>query len=135
MSRLRAAGNWSPTWCRRKDAFSIRTIFAPGCSTTCPLDRREEGLSGPRASPRLARPQQIPLSYAQERLWFLHRLEGASATYNIPLALRLEGELNVAAMQAAWVDVVERHESLRTIFPEHEGTPHQQILRSDEVPP
>ena len=76
----------------------------------------------------LARPAEIPLSYAQRRLWFLDRLEGSSATYTIPLALRVRGVLDRPALEAALGDLVERHESLRTIFPDTLGVPRQVIL-------
>src|SRR5687767_15967976 len=68
-----------------------------------------------------------PLSFAQERLWFLDRLEPGSATYNIPAARRLGGALDESALERSLSEIVRRHEALRTVFAEVDGAPVQVI--------
>ncbi|MFB7620114.1 amino acid adenylation domain-containing protein, partial [Kitasatospora sp. NPDC056181] len=80
----------------------------------------------------MPRPEFTPLSYAQQRLWFLRELEGPSATYTAATALRLTGGLDRPALAAALRDVVDRHEALRTVFAAVDGQPHQHVLPTEE---
>ncbi|MDM7491553.1 amino acid adenylation domain-containing protein, partial [Rhodococcus sp. CSLK01-03] len=79
------------------------------------------------------RPDPIPLSLAQQRMWFLNRFDPASAANNIPVALRVRGALDVDALRRALADVVGRHEVLRTVYPEHDGIGSQLILPPEEA--
>ncbi|MFC8529663.1 amino acid adenylation domain-containing protein [Nocardia sp. NPDC057227] len=79
------------------------------------------------------RPARIPLSPAQQRMWFLNRFGTAATAYNIPFALRLTGELDTGALAAAVTDVLARHEALRTRYPVVDGEPVQEILPVGDV--
>src|SRR5262249_21498720 len=106
--------------------LAVRTLFeAPSVSQLGPRLRT----SGKRRMPlrQGPRPEMLPLSYAQKRLWFLNRLRRTSTEYNMSEALRLRGELDVEALRRAINTIVERHESLRTRFEEVDGEPAQVI--------
>ncbi|WKX69504.1 condensation domain-containing protein [Streptomyces sp. XD-27] len=112
----------------------VRALFeAPSAASLARrLDGADRARSAPTARPR---PEEVPLSFAQRRLWVLDQVEGGGVTYNVPLALRLDGPLDAEAMSAAVVDVVARHESLRTVFPAVDGVPRQDIRPADQAVP
>jgi amino acid adenylation domain-containing protein len=89
----------------------------------------EEGIDLPQArggiTPRAGGDGLAPLSFAQQRLWFLHQLDPANPVYNLPTAVRLTGRLDAAALAATIAEVVRRHEALRTTFSTEGGTPVQ----------
>ncbi|MFI7217028.1 amino acid adenylation domain-containing protein [Micromonospora maritima] len=95
--------------------LTVRDVFeAP---TPAGLARRRPTGTDPRPPLRSApRPAVLPMSFAQRRLWFLDRLEGGGATYNMPLALRFPAPPDPAALDAAWRDLLRRHEVLRTVY-------------------
>ncbi|MFE5890195.1 amino acid adenylation domain-containing protein [Streptomyces sp. NPDC056462] len=97
--------------------------------TASGLLARIDAASGARAPlVRTARPERVPLSHGQRRLWVLNQLDTGSAVYNMPTALRLSGELDLRALRAALADLVARHEVLRTVLPQADGEPYQRIL-------
>ncbi len=96
-------------------------------------DPAAEPLPAPVALPRPL-PEAPPLSFAQQRLWFLDRLLAGGAQYNLPAALRLAGPLRPAALAAALSGVAARHEALRTVYPEAAGEPVQRVLPAAPVP-
>ena len=91
----------------------------------------EAGTVSAAAIPELLpvrRQQPLPLSFAQQRLWFLDQLEPGNPFYNLPTAARLKGLLDIDALRWSLNEIVRRHESLRTIFPASAGQPRQEIL-------
>ncbi|MDZ7970833.1 MAG: condensation domain-containing protein, partial [Nostoc sp. DedSLP03] len=72
---------------------------------------------------RISRSQKLPLSFAQQRLWFLAKLDPNSSFYNIPAAVRLEGQLNLKALQQSFNEILRRHEALRANFQTIQGQP------------
>ncbi|WP_156371072.1 non-ribosomal peptide synthase/polyketide synthase, partial [Nocardia arizonensis] len=114
----------------------VRMLF--DASTVGALAARVESRAGDGARKALVareRPDEVPLSLAQQRMWFLNRFDTESAVNNIPVAIRLSGELDVAALQVAVIDVIDRHESLRTVFPETATGPVQVVLDAAQIVP
>ncbi|WP_143576539.1 non-ribosomal peptide synthetase, partial [Streptomyces acidiscabies] len=108
--------------------LSVRDVFdAPTPAALAAVLARAETMDA--AAPHLPaeRPERVPMSYAQRRLWFLHQLESSRSTYNMPMALRIAGDLDTAALAAALADLVARHEILRTEFAQDADGPHQTV--------
>ncbi len=115
----------------------LRTLFeAPTVALLAQRLMADQATSieGPALAP-MPRPDAIPLSSAQQRLWSLHRLEEPSLLCNVPSCWRLRGPLHTDSLEAALADLVARHESLRTVFPETGETPCQRILDAAHARP
>ncbi|MBD2521399.1 non-ribosomal peptide synthetase [Nostoc sp. FACHB-133] len=116
---------------RLKVEISLRELFAaPTIAELAPsiqqLQQQNIELSAPPILRRVEN-TEIPLSFAQQRLWFLNQLESNSALYNIPIGLRLVGTLNFAALEQSLKELIDRHEVLRTNFVTVDGKPTQII--------
>ncbi|MFE1049497.1 amino acid adenylation domain-containing protein [Streptomyces olivaceus] len=106
--------------------LALRAVF----ETPTPAGLAERLPSAEAARPPLTpaeRPERIPLSHAQRRLWLLNRLDGTDDAYNVPMALRLTGPLDLDALRTALTDLVDRHEILRTVYPDVQGVPSQAV--------
>jgi amino acid adenylation domain-containing protein len=109
----------------------IRLLFEnPTIEAVAAFIESERNSSGNKVPPplkRIDRNQPLPVSFAQQRLWFINQLEPESAAYNVPIGLRVTGELDVTALEQAFDDLIERHETLRTTFVTNNGRPEQLI--------
>jgi amino acid adenylation domain-containing protein len=108
------------------DVFDYPTIGK--LSTRLNINKGNEEVGGIGVQ---VRPEYIPLSFSQERMWFIDRLEG-TVQYHVPAVLRLNGDLNVFALIEAFMQIVNRHEVLRTVIREHEGRGYQHLKSADE---
>ncbi|NUM34973.1 MAG: amino acid adenylation domain-containing protein [Candidatus Brocadiae bacterium] len=113
--------------------IAIHNLF--DCPTIESLAKAIEGLLASeenryRSIPllRISRQKEIPLSFAQQRLWFLDKMDPGIAAYNIPAFVALEGEISIEILEKSIQEIIRRHEALRTIFLEEEGNPRQAIL-------
>ncbi|MFD5797636.1 amino acid adenylation domain-containing protein, partial [Streptomyces diastatochromogenes] len=113
--------------------LDIRVLFdAPTVAALAARIGDEDGNSRPALTP-MERPDRVPLSYAQRRMWFIGQLQDAGAAYNIPMALKLPEQIDRRALAAALRDVLGRHEVLRTVLPTEDGEPYQRILAPEEL--
>lgn len=83
---------------------------------------------------RLAREPLMPLSFAEQRLWFLEKVKPGTSVYNQPVAVHLRGKINIEQLQRSLDYLVQRHESLRTIYVEQDGIPYRSIVQNASIP-
>ncbi len=124
MSRIRRAFNIELPL---RSLFETTTVAELGEKVAEELLRREGVEAQPQKLSAVSRDGVLPLSFAQQRLWFIDQLEPGGVGYNLPTAMRLKGELKVEALERTVTEIVRRHESLRTSFAVNEGEPVQVI--------
>ncbi|MDE1671886.1 non-ribosomal peptide synthetase, partial [Nocardia gipuzkoensis] len=113
----------------------VRVLFEASTVAALAIEV-ERGTGARKRIPLVAgpRPDHLPLSFAQQRMWFLNQFDTSASVYNIPAAIRLSGDLDVTALGRAVADIVARHEILRTIYPQTPDGPVQRVLAPHEVP-
>ncbi|MFQ6325283.1 amino acid adenylation domain-containing protein [Nocardia sp. CWNU-33] len=113
----------------------VRLLFEASTVAALATHIERHAGTGRQRPPLIAwpRPELVPLAPAQQRMWFFNQYDTSSGAYNVPIAIRLRGELSVDALRSAVVDVLRRHESLRTRYPDHDGMLIQLIEPADEV--
>ncbi|ORI16486.1 long-chain fatty acid--CoA ligase [Rhodococcus sp. 1168] len=111
----------------------VRALFEARTVEKLAVEIERSGRTGRVALAARVRPSEIPLSLSQRRMWFLNRFDPTSTAYLVPFALRLSGELDVTALGAAVADLISRHESLRTVYPESVNGPMQKIMHPSET--
>ena len=128
MSRVRAAFGVEAPLRALFEAPTVRGLAAA-------IEQARAHESGPTRPTLIAgpRPAPLPLSFAQQRLWFLDQLDPGQATYTMPFGVRLQGPLDVRALAASLHAIVRRHEVLRTTFPAVDGVPIQRIAETSPV--
>src|SRR5579872_3087333 len=117
-------------------ASSLRPGSSEG-STSGAATPESAGNGGRAARPPLTRAavrsERLPLSYAQQRLWFLEQFHGPGPAFTLPFRWRLHGPVDTGALTAALGDVIGRHESLRTVFAVDGGQPGQNVIPAAQV--
>ncbi|EGD53374.1 non-ribosomal peptide synthetase, partial [Gordonia neofelifaecis] len=114
-------------------SVSVRDVFGAPTVRDLVAATADNAAALPPVTAVVPRPDVIPLSFAQTRMWFINQLEPDAPTYNIPVLLRIRGDLDLDAMRGALADVVARHETLRTTYPSVDGDPRQLIHGVDEI--
>ena len=111
--------------------FNTETKALPFAKTETALTT--EAIRNIAAIPRISRSENLPLSFAQQRLWFLHQLNPDSAVYNVPVSARLKGTLDIQTLERSLSEVVRRHEILRTSFAFVDLEPVQIIAKAEPL--
>ncbi|CAM5609482.1 D-alanine--D-alanyl carrier protein ligase [Streptomyces antimycoticus] len=114
--------------------LSIRTLFDAPVVADLARHLPQGAAVAPARASAAPRPERVPLSPAQRRLWFFDRFAGPTSVYNMSFAVRFTGPLRVEALRAALGDLLDRHESLRTTVVDHHGEPYQRIRDADGPP-